>query len=186
MTISRNSRYCSKGGGAYFCHFLPEGLDKRLLTLSERNRGGLLFQREDGKPFTHNYLAHHFRRASKVARAVKAIKSTITPSHCKITPVDPIKFTPGTVREIPDAKVELVEKLLLAAKSKMNNRRKSGSPRKHHLKQILQAILAKDDFYLSWRRLKEKCPNTWRAAWEQARRWKDLGILDRVMQILKR
>lgn len=177
IALDRSSHYGTQGELGYI-HYVPDHLSERLLILSESNQSGLLFRQEDGSAFDNARLEKEFCKASGKAQEAGVITKHITPMDFRSTPPEKIKFLPGAYREVSEEKVQEIEKIL------PRRRRNAGCPRKHPLKNILEALLAQEDFGYSRSNFKKHFPAIAIAAEKQKRPWMK-KIWPRILRILQ-
>jgi len=179
-------------GELWFGRHLPNRLGAKLSVLAEDGSRDLLFRREDGGPVTETYLSAAFRRASSLAMKNGSIKTPITPSHFKTCPAIDIQFLPGsyssnTLRDCPKSVRDISENQVLEIKELLSNHSgKRGKPRDLPIGDILQILLAQEDFKLSRTEVVEHFPKLAEAALSQKKRWAKKGIWPKILIILQK
>lgn len=180
ILLYRTSSHGSRSEEWYGRYIPNRFLSKKLLELSEANKGGLLFQMKDGRGFSAVHLKREFDLASRKALEKKAIKQPISPSRLRMAPSSDIKFHPGTHREVSEETVQSIAKIL-----PQTAYRNAGRRREKPLKSLLEVLLAQNDFEYSRSELM-RCFPLAIAAESQKKRWQDLGIWSQILRILLR
>lgn len=185
IRLDRFSRYGSKGE-IFFAIALPNKLGRRLVAHVKINADGFLFRQKNGKPFDSIVLAQEFFKASDRAYKKKVIKKHLVPRDLITKPRSDIAFERGSlssvcfrpelVKAIPKEKVVEISKII---PSHYHN---AGCHRDHTMHDILQALLAQEDFNLTRKEFKRYFPKIWSAAESQKSRWK--GVWNQILGIL--
>jgi Putative transposase of IS4/5 family (DUF4096) len=187
MTFYRTSKYGARGEH-HVAHYLPAYLEKRIRSLIS-NDSILIFRQANGAPFSTDRLAREFSIASEKAKRAGVISENVRLLSLR-EPIDPEwekNARPGTfpasvgieiAASITEKQIEAVQNLL------SHCYHNAGAKPKHPLRLILEAICWRELTGQAWRSLPTLPYPPWRAVQSQHQRWKEKGILSKILEII--